>query len=73
MDRIKRQYIPKSYESFGGNVKVELYLSSYGTKAYLKNTTVFDASKLAAKCDLASSKAEVDKIDVNKLKHFLLI
>ena len=58
MDRKKRQYIPKSYESFWGNVKVELYLSSYATKAYLKITTVFDASKLAAKCDVASSKAE---------------
>ena len=31
------QYFPKPYRSFGGNVKVELDLSSYPTKADLKN------------------------------------
>ena len=34
----------------------------------LKNATGFDASKFAAKSDLASLRAEVDKIDVDKLK-----
>ena len=61
-------YFPKPYRSFGGNVKVELDLSSYATKAELKNTTGIDTSKLAAKSDLASLKAVVDKIDVDKLK-----
>ena len=62
------QYFPKPYRSFEGNVNVELDLSSYATKAELKNTTGVDTSKLAAKSDLASLKAEVDKIDVEKLK-----
>ena len=43
-------------------------MSSYATKAKLKNTTEIDASKLVAKYDLATLKAKVDKIDVGKLK-----
>ena len=43
-------------------------MSSYATKADLKNATGVDTSKLADKSDLASLKAEVDKIDVDKLK-----
>ena len=43
-------------------------MSSYATKAELKNATGVDTCKLAAKSDLASLKAEVDKIDVGKLK-----
>ena len=62
------QYFPKPYRSFEGNVKVELDLSSYATKAELKNATGVDTSKLAAKFDLVSLKAEVNKIDVDKLK-----
>ena len=62
------QYFPKPYRSFERNVKVKLDLSSYATKAELKNATGVDACKLAAKSDLASLKAEVDKIDVDKLK-----
>ena len=62
------QYFPKPYKSFGRNVKVEIYLSSYATKAELNNATEVDTSKLAEKSDLASLKAEVDKIDVEKLK-----
>ena len=44
------QYFPKPYRSFEGNVKVELDLSSYATKAELKNATGVD-------------KSEIDKID----------
>ena len=62
------QYFPKPYRTFGVNVKVELDLSSYATKTDLKNATGVDTSKLAAKPDLASLKAKVDKIDVDKLK-----
>ena len=43
------QYHPKPYRSFGWNVKVELDLSSYATKAELKNATGIDISKFAAK------------------------
>ena len=38
------------------------YVTNYVTKTYLKNTTGIDASKLAAKSDLASLKAEVGKL-----------
>ena len=59
---------PKPYDRFGGNVKVELDLSNYGAKADLKGATGADTSNLAAKSDLASLKAETDKIDIDKLK-----
>ena len=62
------QYFRNPYRSFKGNVKVDLDLSSYATKADLKNETEVDTSRLAAKPDLASLKAEVDQIDVEKLK-----
>ena len=59
------QYFPKQYEQFGGDINVKVDLSNYAAKADLKNATGIDTSKLA---DLVSLKAEVDKIDVNKLK-----
>ena len=43
-------------------------MSSYTAKADLKNATGIDTSKLAAKSDLVSLKAEVDKMDADKLK-----
>ena len=42
-------------------------LSNYETKADSKNETGIDTSKVAAKSDLARLKAEVDKLDINKL------
>ena len=62
------QYFLKPYRSFGGNINFSADLSNYATKTDLKNATGVDTSKLAAKSDLASLKAEVDKIDVGKLK-----
>ena len=62
------QYFSKPYESFGGNINVKVDWSNYATKADLKNAIVIDPSKLAVKSDLVSLKAEVDKIDVDKLK-----
>ena len=62
------QYFPKPYKSFGGNINAKVDLSNYATKTYLKNATGVDTSKLAAKSDLASLKAEIDKIDIDKLK-----
>ena len=44
----------------------ELNLSNYLTKADLKYATGFDASKFSKKVDLASSKFEVDKLDIKK-------
>ena len=62
------QYFPKQYTCFGGNVKVELDLSNYATKTDLKGTTGIGTSNLALKSNLAKLKAEVDKIDLVKLK-----
>ena len=62
------QYVPKKYDCFGGNVKIELDLSNYATKTNLKGATGVDLSNLAGKSDLASLKAEVDKIDIDTLK-----
>ena len=47
------------------NINVKVDLSNYATKIDLKNATGIDTSKLATKSDLASLKAEVDKIDVD--------
>ena len=60
------QYFPKPYKPFGGDINVKADLSNYATKADLKNATGIDTSKLAAKSDLVSLKAEVNKIDVDK-------
>ena len=62
------QYFAKPYHRFGWNVKVELDLSNYATTANLKGATGVDTSNLLAKSYLASLEAEVDKINVDKLK-----
>ena len=62
------QYFPKPCEPFGEDINVKVNLSNYVTKSDLKNTSVIDASKLAAKSDLVSLRIEVDKIDIDKLK-----
>ena len=66
------QYFPKPYEPFEGDINVKVDLPNHATKADLKNTTGIDTSKLAAKSDLASLKAKMDKIDVQKLKTVLI-
>ena len=43
------QYFLKSYERYSGNVKVELDLSSYATKADVKGATGVDTSNLKEK------------------------
>ena len=61
------QYFPKSYKPFCGDNNVKVYLSNYATKADLKDSTGIDTSKLASKSDLVSLKAQVDKLDIDKL------
>ena len=56
------------YKSSSNNVKVELDLSNYATKNYLKNITHVDVSSFASKTNLAALKTELDKIDTDKLK-----
>ena len=62
------QYFSKPYRIFGGDINVKVNLSDYATKLDLKNETWVDTSKVAAKFDLTSLKAEIGKIDFDKLK-----
>ena len=62
------EYFPK-LKSLGENVKIELDISNYVTKAYLKNAAGVDTSKFAKRVDLASLKSEVDKLYIDKLKN----
>ena len=57
-------YFPP-YKSSSNNIKVELDLTNYATKADLKNQL---SSSFARKTNLAALKTEVDKIDADKLK-----
>ena len=56
------------YKTSSQNVKMELDLANYATKTKLKNITHVDLSSYASKTNLAASKSEVDKIDVDNLK-----
>ena len=63
------QHFPKPYEPlFSGDINLKVDLSNNATKSDVKITTGAGTSKLAAKSDLVSLKAEVDKLDINKLK-----
>ena len=62
------QYFLKLYERSSGNINVNLDLFNYATKANLKGEAGVNTSNLAEKSDLAILKAELDKIDVGKLK-----
>ena len=61
------QYFPKPYEPFGGDIYVKFYLSNYAAKTDLKSATGTDTIKLASKSDSASLKAEIDKLNIDKL------
>ena len=60
------QYFRNSYERSSGNIKVELGLFNYATKADLTRTRGVDISNLTVKSDLVSLKAKVKKIDIGK-------
>ena len=61
------QYFPKPYEPFGGDINGKVDLSNYATKSAIKNITHIDTSSFALETNLASLKAEVDKLDIDKL------
>ena len=61
------QYFPKPYEPFGGDINVKVDLSNYATKADIKDISHVDTSSFALKTNLANSKTEVDKLDIDKL------
>ena len=54
------EYFPKP-KSLRANVKVELDLPDYATKADLKNTTGAGISDFAKKTDLANWKSDIEK------------
>ena len=62
------QYFPKPFRSFGGNINIKVDLSNYATKTDLKNVTHVYTSRFALKTNLANLKAEVDKLDIDKLE-----
>ena len=51
-------------KSLGRDMKVELDLSNYATKANLRNVSGVDRSNFAKKVTLASLKLEIDKLDI---------
>ena len=61
-----RQYFPKPYEPFGGDLNVRVDWSNYATKTDIKNISHVDASSFALKSNLASLKTEVNKLDIDK-------
>ena len=61
------QYFPKPYEHFGGDIKVKANLSNYATKTDLKNISHIDTSSFTQKSSSVSLKAEVGKLDIDKL------
>ena len=61
-------YFRRRYKRFDGDINVKVDLSTYATKADLKNVSHADVSSFALKSNLASLKTEVDKIDADKLK-----
>ena len=67
------RFFPKPRKPFGRNIKVKVDLSSYATKADIKNVSHVDTSYFVLKTNLASLKPEVDKLDIDKLVPFLLI
>ena len=56
------QYFPKPFRTFGGNIIVKVDLSNYARKHVTHVDTNF-----ALKKNLANSKIEVDKVDIDKL------
>ena len=66
--KMSQWYFPKPCKRFDRNVKVELDLCHYTTKAELKWATGVDTSNLVAKPDLVRLKAQVNTVDADKLK-----
>ena len=60
-------YYPKPDSNIRDKVKVVLDLSNYATKKELEHATGIDTSDLAAKKAFIALKAEVGKLDINKL------
>ena len=66
------QYFPTPYKPFGGDITIKVDLSNYATKADIENISHVDTSRFSLKTNLANSKTEVDKLDINKLASVLV-
>ena len=62
------EYSPEPKPS-GRRVKVELDISIYTTRADLKDAEGVDISRVAEKFNLASSRHNADKLNIDKLKN----
>ena len=60
-------YHPEVESHIRDKAKVVLHLSNYATKEELNHATGVDISEFSAKKDFIVLKAEVDKLDINKL------
>ena len=60
------EYFPKP-SNHKENIKVEIDLSNYATKADIKNIPRVDTSNFALKTNLTNLKTEVDKLDIERL------
>ena len=64
-------FYPEPDSHVRDKVKVVLDFSKYATRKALEHATGVDTSKLAAKSDFITLKAEVTKLDINELIKFL--
>ena len=64
-------FYPEPDSHVRDKVKVVLDFSKYATKKALEHATGVDTSKLAAKSDFITLKAEVNKLDINESIKFL--
>ena len=61
------QYFPNPYKPFGGNINVKADLSDYATKEDIKNISHFGTSCFALKTNSAILKADIHKLDIDKV------
>ena len=62
-----RQYLPKTHKTLGGDIHVKVGLSNHATKTDLKSAIGINTSKWTLKSNLVSLKAELDKLDIDRL------
>ena len=67
LSKLQMSYYPEPDSHIRDKVKAVLDLSNYATKKELEHATDIHTSALAAKKDFVALKAEVDKLDINKL------
>ena len=66
-------YYPEPDSHIKDKVKVVIYLSNYATKKEVEGATDIEGSNLATKKDFFALKAEVGRLDINKIDNVQLI